>query len=510
MFGTVAFLILLIATINYIHFTTAQSAGRAKDIGIRKIMGAERAALIKQFLIESILVACFATAASIFVSWLLLPALDTITGKTLSLAPQGNYWVLVSLVGFGVFVGVAAGIYPALYLSSFKPLSILKGVALPAYQRPFRRKILVVTQLAISITLVTGTIVVVRQTNFMQHAPLGFDKDQLIIINDINYLAPGERTALKAELLQVPGVQAVSAADGAPAGQVWTRSVSRKGATETQSVNYLTVDENFLSALQIPLLAGSNFQSTHSSRDVMLNEAAVQRLAVPAPVIGQQLLWNENPVTGEKTYATIVGVAKNFHFTSMRDEIMPFVFVSGDNRQWKYLVKLRGTNFHETLAHIKQVWDERVKSRPFQFVFLDDTFARLYASDVNFKNIFRYVTFIALFLSCLGLFSLSSLITRQRTKEIGIRKVLGASVVRMTFMLSGEYLRLVLIAAVISLPVAWWIMHAWLQNFAYRSGIPVWIPALAALLIMLASLATVCFHTVKTSMANPVKSIKTE
>jgi putative ABC transport system permease protein len=510
MFGTVAFLILLIATINYIHFTTAQSAGRAKDIGIRKVVGAQRTTLIKQFLAESVIISCMATVAAIILSKLALPFLDEITGKTLSLVPHGNYSILISFLAFGLFIGLVAGIYPALYLSSFRPVVVLKGITFSTVQRPARRKALVVAQLAISLMLVIGTIVVVRQTNYMQHAALGFEKDQLITVNDINYLSPNERAALRADLVQVPGVRVVSASDGAPGGQVWTRSIQYKGAVEKRSVNYLTVDEDFLAALHIPLVSGNNFMAAGARREVIVNEAAVQRLGIPSPVIGQQLLWNENPVTGEKTYSTIVGLVKNFHFTSMRDEIMPFIFVNGNNRQWKYLVKLGGTGLPETLSRIKTVWDKHVKSRPFQFAFLDDTFARLYAADVNFKNIFRYVTFIALFLSCLGLFSLSSLITRQRTKEIGIRKVLGASIVRMIMMLCGEYLRLVLIAAAFALPVAWWAMHSWLQNFAYRTDIPVWMLALAALLMFVITLFTVCFHTLRAAMVNPVKSLKSE
>jgi putative ABC transport system permease protein len=333
------------------------------------------------------------------------------------------------------------------------------------------------------------------------------------VVNDIIYLGETEKSALKAALFQIPGVKNVAAADGAPAGQTWTRTVRYKSSAVKQTVNYLSVDEHFIPTLHISLQSGNNFRSTvpqQGRHEIIVNETAAKRLGIPPPVVGQQVVWSENPTTGEIDYATIVGVVKDFHFTSMTTEIAPFIFFNTSKREWKYIIKIGGANLSQTLTKIKNVWETHVNSRPFQYTFLDDNFARLYMSEMNFKNIFRWITFIAIFLSCLGLFSLSSFMIEQRTKEISIRKVLGASVFRVTIMLSAEYIKLVIIGAALSFPLCLWAMRKWLENFAYHIKLEAGVPVLATLIILALALFTVCFHTLNAATANPVKSLKAD
>jgi putative ABC transport system permease protein len=511
-FGIVAVFILLIVSVNYINLTIAQSFKRAKEIGIRKVTGAGRTGLIRQFLTESIVFSLVATLAAIGVVALLLPVVNTATGKGLTLLPHDHVMFLFAVVAFGLFLGVAAGIYPAFYQSSLRPLLILKGRNASAQHGLGRRKILVIAQFVIAITLLTGTIVIMRQMKFVQQTRLGLDKTQVLVLNDIIYLNEPEKTTLKAALFQIPEVKDIAASDGAPAGQSWTRTVRYKNSAVKQTINYLSVDEHFIPTLQISLHAGKNFSGRvqQEHHEIIINETAAKQLGIPPPAIGQQVVWSENKMTGEIDYATIVGVVEDFHFTSMTTAIGPFVFFNTKKREWKYIIKIKSANLSQTLTKIKDAWQTHVTSRPFQYTFMEDNFSRLYVAEINFKNVFRWITFISIFLSCLGLFSLSSFMTAQRKKEISIRKVLGASVFRVTILLSAEYAKLVIISAVISFPLCLWATHKWLENFVYHIQTGIGLPLLATLLILGTALFTVTFQTLKAALANPVKSLKAE
>ena len=522
-FGTIALFILLIACINYINLTTARSSLRAKEIGIRKVSGAVKTSLIRQFLTESILVALLASFVSLIMAQLLLPSINTITAKHLSLTPHGNYSILAAVITFAVVIGFIAGFYPALYLSSFEPIKVLKGEKFSGLRKFSLRKILVVTQFTISIVLIIGTIVVIQQTNFIQNAKLGLDKGQVLMINDVGYLERSERTKIKNDLLQIPEVKKVAATDGIVGGQNWTNGLRIKGTQNGQLVNFLTIDEDYLDALNIKIKEGRGFSSQFLSDtlnyrapgiterqagSIILNETAVKDLKVPSPVIGQQIAWDTNNDT--TWYLKVVGVVKDFHFTSMKNEIKPFAFVSQPPRQWYFTVKLGGNNMNGTIAKIKNTWDRNITSRPFQYFFLDETYASLYQSEMNFKKIFFYITFIAIFIACLGLFGLSSFITEQRTKEIGIRKVLGASVSGIVGMLSKDFVKLIAIAALIAFPLAWWAMNKWLQDFVYRISIGWWIFFAATFIAVLIAFITISSQAIKAAIANPVKSLRTE
>jgi putative ABC transport system permease protein len=521
-FGTVALFILLIACINYVNLTTARSTLRAREIGIRKVSGAIKKSLIAQFLAESVLITLIAAAIAILMAQLFLPAINTITGKNLSLVSEGNYILLAVLV-FAILIGLIAGFYPALYLSSFEPIKVLKGERFSGLRKFSLRKVLVVTQFTISIALIIGAIIVIKQINFIQNAKLGLNNDHVLMINDIGYLSWAERQKLKNDLLQVPGVKKVAATDGIVGGQNWTNGLRLKGSQNGQLVNFLSIDYDYLDALKIELKEGRNFSpqflsdtmnngtpgtTERQAGSIILNETALKDLGVPSPAIGQQIVWGEEEDTTWNLQ--VVGVVKDFHFTSMKNEIKPFAFTIDNDRQWYLTVKLDGVNMNTSIEKIKNVWDQNVKARPFQYFFLDETYAKLYQSEMNFKKIFFYITFIAIFIACLGLFGLSSFITEQRTREIGIRKVMGASVPGIVGMLSKDFIKLVLIAALIAFPAAWWAMNKWLQDFVYRVNIGWWIFFVAALAAVCIALFTVSFQAIKAAVSNPVKSLRTE
>ena len=331
------------------------------------------------------------------------------------------------------------------------------------------------------------------------------------MINDIGYLNRSERQSIKNNILQVAGVKSAAATDGIVGGQNWTNSLRRKGSTNSQLVNFLNIDNDYLKTLDIELKEGRSFSKEFPSDTadaIILNETAVKQLGVPEPVLGQQIVWDESDDT--VIYAKVVGVVKDFHFTSLKNEIKPFAFVTDNNRQWYLTVKLNGADMQKTIQQIQSVWEKQVKSRPFQYFFLDETYGKLYKAEQNFKTIFFYITAVAIFIACLGLFGLSAFTIAQRTKEIGIRKVLGASVSGIVRMLSGDFIKLVFIAAIIALPIAWWVMHQWLLDFVYRVNIGWWVFVTAIALSLLIALATISFQAIKAAISNPVKSLRTE
>ncbi len=510
-FGVVALFILIIACINYINLTTARSSLRAKEIGVRKVSGAIRSSLIGQFLAESVVVALLSAILAIGLAELFLPAINLITQKQLQLLGGSNLYLLASVLIFSIIIGLTAGLYPALYLSSFEPVKVLKGVALGINARFSLRKALVVVQFTISIALIIGTLVVAQQIRFIQNAKLGLNKDHVIMINDIGYLDRSDRQAIKNSILQIPGVKSAAATDGIVGGQNWTTSLRWKGSTNSQLVNFLNIDNDYLKTLNLELKEGRGFSKDFPSDTadaIILNETAVKQLGVPEPALGQQIVWDESADT--IIYAKIVGVVKDFHFTSLKNEIKPFAFVTDNNRQWYLTVKLEGANMQHTIQQVQSVWEKQVKSRPFQYFFLDETYAQLYKAEQNFKTIFFFITAIAIFIACLGLFGLSAFTIAQRQKEIGIRKVLGASVTGIVRMLSSDFIKLVFIAALIAFPIAWWVMHQWLLDFVYRVNIGWWIFVTAISLALVIALATISFQAIKAAIANPVKALRTE
>ncbi|MBC7892157.1 MAG: ABC transporter permease, partial [Sphingobacteriaceae bacterium] len=462
-FASVGLFILLLAAINYINLATARSSARAKEIGVRKVAGAFKSSLVRQFLIESVLLSLLAAVVALALAQLFLPLVNNLTQKQLALFEAGNPFVLVGAMLTALVVGLLAGLFPALYLSSFKPIAVLKGLKI-AQKGVFNlRKALVVVQFTISIALVAGALVISQQMRFIQNAKLGLNKEQVLVIRDAGFMSRATRTVLKDALRQVPGVAKVTTADGIVGGQNWTNGMRAKGSDNEQLVNFLTVGNDFFEAMGMEIGEGRGFSEQFSADtmgngtgkildqtigSVVLNERAVKDLSVPAPAIGQQVVWGQD---GDTTYyLKVVGVVKDFHFTSFRSDIKPFAFVKNPNREWNLTVKLSTANLTATLSRLQTEWNALVPDRPFQYSFLDDTFDKLYQSEQRFQGVFIVLVALGILIACLGLFALSAFAAEQRTKEIGVRKVLGASVAGIVTLLSKDFLKLVLIAIVIA------------------------------------------------------------
>lgn len=511
--GTVGILVLLVSCINYINLTTSFSFYRTKEIGVRKINGASRKSLILQFLVESIFVSVVATALAFFIVGLYLPFINEIVGKNLQLMPESEWLLVVYVLIMGVLIGFVSGIYPAFYLTLLKPVKILKGQLINRPTKINLRKFFLTAQFAVSIALIFGMIVIMQQVDFLRNIRLGLNKDNVIVVNDLFILSETQRVALKNEWRNVKGVEQIAAADGVVGALNWSRDVRYTGSENNQRINFLSVDSDFIKVLKIELEEGRNLSfhyNTDSVDEVILNETGVKELAIPSPVIGQQITWRIDTKANKVYYATIVGVVKDFHFASMKDKIKPFAFVVNPKRAWNYTIRLDNKNISQTLTDLKRVWDANVKEIPFKYVFLNDTFSDFYKSEIRFRAIFRYITIAVIFISCIGLFGLSVLVIHQRNKEIGIRKTLGASVGTIAAMLSKEFFSIIVIASIITFPVAWWAIQFWLRDFVYRVDVSIGAFIIAVFCAFALVCVTIGFQTIKAAMANPVKALKTE
>ncbi|HEX5154424.1 MAG TPA: ABC transporter permease [Parafilimonas sp.] len=521
-FSIVGLLIILIAAINYINLVTARSSLRAKEIGIRKVSGAYKSSLIKQFLLESIITCLIAFVVALIIAQLLLPFVNNTTQKQLELFAPGSY-VTVYFLGGVLLTGFLAGLIPAFYLSSFKPIIVLKGNKINEKGVFNLRKALVVLQFTISIILISGACIIYQQVNYIQDAKLGLNKDQVLILKDYGALSRATADACKNALMQIPGIKNAATADGVVGGQNWTNYMSAKGSKNAQLVNFLSVGYNYLDVTGIQLKEGrgfsadfpadtmnftSNGQLEEDIGGIILNEKAVKDLGVPSPSIGQRVLWGSDGDTSY--YMKIVGVAKDFHFASFKNEIKPFAFIVNPRRTANLTIKLSTQNLSSTLKQIENTWKTFAPDRPIQYSFLDETFARLYKSESNFQKIFIVLVILSIVIACLGLFGLSAFAAEQRTKEIGIRKVLGASVAGIAAMLSKDFLKLVIISIFIATPLAYLCMHKWLQDYAYRIEISGWVFLVTGVLAVLIAVITMSFQAVKAAVANPVESLRTE
>ncbi len=510
-FAAVSLLILLSAGINYINLSTAMAAVRAKEIAMRKIAGAGIGNLLWQFLTEALLSALVAALLALIMVWLFLPVLNSVTGKQIYISQ--HLYIISYTILFSLLTGLLAGVYPALQLCFYKPVDSLKAVNPGGRSNSLLRKLLVILQFSISAVMITGMVIVNQQLNYMQREKQGLDKSHVMIVNDIGYLDRSEAGLLKKQWMKISGVEKVAAADGVPGGYNWTRDVRSKDVQNKQIINFLSIDDDFIAAFGMQIIEGRNFSSRYAADTadkVILNETAVKKLNIAAPVPGHQIVWSQNAQTGEIKYATICGVVKDFHFSSMKDTIRPFALVRRNDRQWVYAIRLSTGNIHNTVAAIKKTWNENIHNRPFQYTFLDETYAKLYASETNFKTIYTCISFVSVLIACMGLFGVSLFVTRQRIKEISIRKILGASPANIALLLSNDFLRLIMIASFIALPVAWWWASAWLQRYAYHTSIGWKAFALADLVVVFAALLTVGFHAARAAITNPARNLRIE
>ena len=515
-FSAIALFILLIACINYMNLSTARSALRAKEIGIRKTSGAQRGEIILQFLSESVLITALATLLAIGLTWLTLPALNAAIGQTLSIQSLLTLKVIIPLLLTPFIVGIISGIYPALFMSSFQPVKVLKGLFKAGSGSISFRKVLVVAQFAISIILIICTAIVFQQLHFMQEKSLGFDKERIVTVGYDRSL-DNTYEAFRNELRNNASIKDVSRSSRIPSG----RLLDEQGASTesgdslrpvSADIKYVSTDFDFVPTYGMHILAGRNFSRAFGTDTTafMLNAAAARALGLQHP---EQAVGRNFEYGGKK--GRIVGVLDNFHFESMHQPIVPLVFAKTPENtpgfRYNFLsVKISGNNITSGLAHLENTWKKFLPQTPFEYTFLDEKFDQLYRSEQRQGTLFTSFSGIAIFIACLGLLGLSAFAISQRIKEIGIRKVLGASVSSIVTMLSTDFLKLVAIAAVIAFPIAWYAMHNWLMDFAYRISIQWWIFLVAGILATAVALITIGFQAIKAAMSPPVKNLRTE
>jgi len=511
-FVAIALFILLIACINYMNLSTARSVVRAKEVGIRKVVGAERKEIIFQFLSESILITWIALVFAVLITWILLPFLNKLSGLHLTLNNLMSVKILVPALLLPFVVGFFSGLYPALFMSSFKPIQVLKGMLKIGSGNVSLRKVLVVAQFAISIILIVATAVVFQQLGYMQKASLGYDRDHVINIPYTSALTP-QFQSFKNDLLKNPSVKNMGRSSRIPTGRLLDAQGTQVPSGDSLApinidLKYITVDEYFIPTYGIMMASGRNFSNEFltDSFNYVINEAAVKTLGwTTQSALGKDIVYGGQA-------GKVIGVTKDFHFESMHQKIVPLLMnmPNGNNGGFGNLsVKITG-NVSAVIDNLQNTWYKYLPESPFTYTFLDDSYSRLYSAEQKQGKIFTIFACIAIFIACLGLFGLSAFAISQRIKEIGIRKVLGASIQSIVTLLSKDFLKLVLIAAIIAFPVAWFAMDSWLQDFAYRINISWWIFIVAGIIATFIAFATISIQTIKAAGSNPVKSLRSE
>jgi putative ABC transport system permease protein len=507
-FSIIGAFILIIAGINFINLTTARSAERAKEVGIRKVVGAGKGMLAAQFIGESIILCLIACLLAFVFAALLLPAFNQIAGKTVSLGIFSQPIYVLILLVISVVIGIAAGIYPALVLSSFKPVLVLKGRFVTGTRGIMLRKALVIVQFTIATGLIIGTLMINNQLKYMRSQDLGFNKSQEIVM-DVR--GDSARMAFKQEVSALPGVFSTAMSSNVPGMGTYNDNCqleNAKGDMQTGNIDMYAVDFDYLKQFKIKVIAGRDFSKefrTDTTQALILNETAVRQLGYSSPsqAIGKKFAQFGN--TGK-----IVGVVKDFHFRSLQEMVTPLCIRLMPLQCDLLCVNADGHQLPTIIAAIERKWKRTLPDKPFSYFFLDEFFDKQYRSEDRFGQLFLYFAGLAIFISCLGLTGLASYSTLQRTKEIGIRKVIGASASGITVLLSKDFLKLVGWAFLIAAPLTWFFINRWLQGFAYRMTVYWWIFGLAGLTSLLIALVTVSFHAIRAALANPVKSLKSE
>jgi len=506
LFMIVAVFILLIACINFMNLATAQSAKRAKEVGLRKVVGAARSSLVKQFIGEALLLTLFSVVLAIVLSATLLPAFNNLTGKQLSIPfTQPLFWL--SILALMIITGFVAGSYPALFLSSLNPAKVLKSGLKFGAGNIFLRKGLVVFQFTLSIILIVGMIVTYRQMNYIQGKNLGYDRDNLLYIPIEGELA-NKYTLFKQQASEIPGILDISKMRNSPTViEHHTGSISWPGKDPNLTVSFAdgVVGYDFVKTMKLQLKEGRDFSKEFGTDSIsyMLNETAVNKIGFINP-IGETVTWGNHP-------GKIIGVLKDFHFSSMHQSIEPLILRLDENWSWgTILVRVKAGKTREVLAGIEKLCSAMNPKFPFTYQFSDSEFSKLYKSEAIVSRLSNCFAFLAIFISCLGLFGLATFTAVQRTKEIGVRKVLGASVPQIIAMLSGSFIKLIVISMFIAFPVAWYFMNKWLENFAYKVHLGWIIFFIAGSVAVMIALLTVSYQAIKAAIANPVKSLRTE
>jgi len=519
-FTAIALLILMIACINFMNLSTARSVDRAKEVGLRKTVGANRMQLIMQFLGESILLSFIALLLALFLIETLLPVFNSVTGKELTISFLDRPFAVLNFAMIALLVGIFSGSYPAFFLSTLHPVTVLKGKFKTSSRGTILKKILSVAQFAVSISLIIGTIIVMNQLDYLRNKKLGFDKEHVVLIpiNDSNLIP--RIASLKNEISQNLAVVSVAASQQIPGERRFIDTMFRKdgggrGKEDLIGIYNFSIDNDFLPTIRVEFVSGRNFSqefSTDAASGFIINEAAVKKFGWESAetAIGRKLdkTIGLDPLIYKE--GTVIGVVKNFHYESLHQKIEPIIMELNPNKTNYIVARIRPENISRTVSFLKNKMQAFSPNYPFEYVFQDDYFDRLYGAEEKLQEIFGYFTFLAIFIACLGLFALSSFAAEQRTKEIGIRKVLGATVATVVALLSKDFVKLVLLANLLAWPVAWIAMNKWLQNFAYRIEISWWVFALAGGLALVIAVLTVSTQAMRAALANPVESLRYE
>lgn len=505
MFGGVAVFILALACINFINLSTAKSANRAKEVGLRKVVGSHRAALVNQFLSEAILYSLVSFALAIAILSVGLPYFNMLAGKDI-VVPWLEWWFIPMLFGAALFVGIVAGLYPSFYLSSFKPIDVLKGSVARGMKNSNLRSSMVVFQFTASIVLIIGTFVIYQQMKFILTTKIGYDKEQVLMIDGVQTLEDQQPT-FKEELLKLSGIENVTLTQYFPVSgtkrdqnQFWRDGKSQ----EEKSIGAQAwwVDEDYIETMGMKIVQGRNFQKDFASdsSSIIINEAMAKRFGFENPV-GERIMNRQS--------WTIIGVVADFNFGSMKEKIEPLCFMRGD-RGSIAAVKLNTEDMQSAISNVSTVWKKFLPHQPLRYSFLDESYARMYDDVRRTGNIFASFAILAIIVACLGLFALSSFMVEQRRKEISIRLVLGASLENIFRLLTSHFMKLIFISLILAIPLAWYVMQQWLADYEYKISIGWDIFVLAGILSMVIALSTVSYQALRAALANPANSLRSE
>jgi len=507
LFSLIALFILIIACINFMNLSTAKASGRMKEVGIKKVIGAERGQLIIQFLSESMLMAVLSVLLALGITWLLLPQFNQITGKQLTL--DISIQLALALIGISLFTGLVSGSYPALYLSKFNPLAVLKSKVSTSFGAMISRKGLVVFQFTLSVILIVSVLVVYRQIKFIQSADPGYNKDNIVRFDSDGKLQ-GKQDVFVARLKTIPGVVNASFTFNNMVGRNFgNNGLDWDGKNPNENIYFegFGGGYGFVETMGMHMMQGRSFNRGYGADDsaIMVNEAAVAVMHLKNPVGKNIKKFGQN--------VRIIGVVKDFHFESLHEPVKPAYFMPmhEEANPWiKFVVRIKGGQQNETIEQIKHLYESSNPGFPFTYDFLDEAYQKQYETEVRVSVLSKYFSGLAILISCLGLFGLAAFTAQKRQKEIGIRKVVGASVQGITLMLSKDFLKLVLISLLIAFPISWYLMSNWLQSFAYRIDLNIGVFLLAGIATIIITIITISYQSIKAAIANPVRSLRSE
>jgi putative ABC transport system permease protein len=505
----VGILILAIAGINFVNLATARAAERGREVGVRKVLGSRYKQLVSQFLSESMLITAISIVFAVVIIQLVIGAFNNISQTQLSFDLLSDPTLVAAVVAVTLSLGVVAGLYPAFFISALKPVTVLKGKFQSSSRGTALRNGLVIFQFTVSLVLISSTLIAYKQLGFMNTKPLGFDKENLLVIN---HNSTGEQSAaLQEKLLAIPGVVQTAGSNTTPGGYFYGLPFKVGGSSEIFTPKGMDVDDNYIGAMKMSMVAGRSFSKDFDdSLSVMINERAAASLRLDDPV-GSTLFLNTDPQT--PVSYTIVGVVEDFNFESLHSDVVPLVIMSTEGQQAfqsVLMVRTDGLDHESTVKAIEARWRELVPDEPFTYSFMDSRLETLYSSENKSSNLLIMFTIIAIVIGCVGLFGLAAYTANQRTKEIGVRKVLGASVTGIVALLSKDFFKLVLVAVVLATPIAWWLMDRWLESFAYRVDVTLTTFLVSAAIVMAFTAVTVSYQAISASIVNPVKSLKEE